>query len=106
MFPPAQAHTPADTEKPGTPWGPVFIVENPKHHLQTQQAVERGHWQAPREWPVVVRKQQERVKPASNERKTQGFRARGCRWVVGLGVGGAGSLGLKATGLETCFELN
>lgn len=59
LFPPARAHTPADTEKAGPPWGPGLMVENPMHHLQAQQAVERGCQQAPRERPVVAGRQQE-----------------------------------------------
>ena len=39
----------------------VLIMENPKHHLQAQQAVERGHQQAPWEWPWLW---------ASSERQT------------------------------------
>lgn len=43
LFPPTWAHTPADSEEPSPPWGPVFIVEIPKYHLHERQMSPPGH---------------------------------------------------------------
>lgn len=80
---PAQAHAPADTEKPSTPWGLVLTAENPKHHPPRSAGCGDGLPASPPGVPLVVGGSRRRWRrpPARVSDRPSGHGGR--RWAVG-----------------------